>query len=132
MADNKLSEYSKLKSEMRQKQVVEVIEKMIAEGDKISYYSVAKKSHASKSYLYNNKLISDLINSNRNNPTKSKSDNNSSEYISELERKIRKLEKENEAINLLKQRYNDLLNENNALKQQLKVAYSYSKEDVKC
>ena len=50
----KIAEMAKRKSIKRQKEVLDVIASMIKNGEKVTFYSVQKKTGASKSYLYNN------------------------------------------------------------------------------
>ena len=53
--------YSKNKTILTQKKAIEAINEMIKEGETISIYSVRQKTGISKSFLYNNKEVNELI-----------------------------------------------------------------------
>lgn len=68
-----LSKTAKHELEEKKKKVLEVIDEMIENGERISFYSVASKANCSRTFLYNFDLIRDKIEKNRNiNPNRPK------------------------------------------------------------
>lgn len=57
----KIVEMSHKKAIDRQNEVVDAVRRMQKEGRNITFYGVMKETGASKSYLYTNKVIHDLI-----------------------------------------------------------------------
>lgn len=99
---------AKQKSQNRQKEVLEVINQMRRAHEKISFYSVAQKTGASKSYLYRNEVISNKIRSYRQIHTETRTSDSKDVIIKALQNKIVRLQEENRQ-----------------LKEQLKTAYKY-------
>lgn|SRR5690606_2868235 len=102
------------------------INKMQKKNEKVSIYSVSKKTGVSRSFLYNNQVLFNKIDSIRNNDTRSE---DTIQTIIEAQKlKITKLEKEIAELKKnenFKKKYEDLLAQNRELKKQLEVAYSY-------
>jgi len=102
------------------------INKMQKKNEKVSIYSVSKKTGVSRSFLYNNQVLFNKIDSIRNNDTRSE---DTIQTIVEAQKlKITKLEKEIAELKKnenFKKKYEDLLAQNRELKKQLEVAYSY-------
>lgn len=68
-----LSKTAKHELEEKKQKVLEVIDEMIKNGERISFYSVASKANCSRTFLYNFDLIRDKIEKNRNiNPNRPK------------------------------------------------------------
>ncbi|MEK4248194.1 DUF6262 family protein [Paenibacillus sp. FSL W7-1287] len=102
------------------------INKMQKKNEKVTIYSVSKKTGVSRSFLYNNQVLFNKIDSIRNNDTRSE---DTIQTIVEAQKlKITKLEKEIAELKKnenFKKKYEDLLAQNRELKKQLEVAYSY-------
>lgn len=99
---------AKQKSKNRQEEILETIGQMRKAGENISFYSVAKKTGASKSYLYRNELIANTINKYRKIHSDNRTEDSKDVLIKALQNKVLKLQEENKQ-----------------LKEQLKVAYKY-------
>lgn len=126
-----LLRHSQEKARKREETVLNAINLMHETGEKITFYSVAKKTKASKSYLYNNPKIACLIKEYRN-QVQETSENDYQKQIAYFKSIIESLENEN--MNLrdnmnYKDKYFRLLAENKALKEQLLVAYSYDRKE---
>ena len=132
MKTDKITELSVSKSKKRKKEVIDSINRMAKRGDKINFYSVMKETKASKSYLYNNKEIRELIEEYRGTNVKPRSVKGNKVIIEAQQKKIKELEKAIEKLEAnnadsYKQKYEKLLQENRALKQQLRNStYTYS------
>ena len=122
---------AKEKSAKRQQEVIKAIKLMKKNGEKISFYSVQKRTGASKSYLYTNEEISKLIQEAREEEIVSPRSKESQEtIIKALNMKIKKLEAEVKSLKTenndsYKTKYEKLLEENKQLKEQLKNSYEY-------
>ncbi len=119
---------AKERKEKREIQVLDEIKKMVSHNEKVSFYSVAKKTGASKSYLYNNDKIYNRITELRNHSSGKKTYEGKltmikvqSLRIKELECEVKRLKADNSES--LQKRIHDLQEENNELRKQLKVAY---------
>lgn len=124
-----IREHAKIKSTKRQTEVLEIIRQMKKNGEKISFYSVAKVSGASKSYLYKNKAIAEEIGYCREKQATSRTDASNKVVISSLRMEIRKLKSkivklEESNSDSYREKYEKLLEENKELKRQLEHAYS--------
>ena len=126
---NKIVTLAKEKSDEKKQKVIDTINKMIESGEKITFYSVYQKAGVSKSFVYNNKVIREVIEQHRKNPTKRSQSKDAKDVIIESQkRRIKELEKE---INVLekdemwKEKYEKLNEENKQLKTQLEKAYKY-------
>ena len=126
-----ICEMAKEKSKKRQEEVLSAIKKMEKSEEKITYYGVAKKTGASKSYLYGNEIISSTITKAREGSQKSKRSTESKDaIIKSLLVKIKQLEKEKADIiagneDSYKRKCERLQEENMELKSQLRAAYKY-------
>lgn len=119
----------KRKAAARQTEILELIKEMSAKKEKITFYSVAKRTGASKSYLYNNEAIASIIREYRNEPEPKQSPESQSVLIKALKRKIQQLEAEiqkmrKENSDSYKSQCERLKKENQELKVQLQTAYS--------
>ena len=128
MKTDKITEMAKAKSEKRQKEVLDAIKKMQKDGEPVTFYSVQKKTGASKSYLYNNEAIASAIKEARTMKTEPMSSGSEKAVIMALRKKIKdlekQLEKEREAnAESYREKCIKLQNENEQLKEQLKKAY---------
>lgn len=127
----KIRSMAKEKSAKRQQEVISAIKLMKKNGEKISFYSVQKRTGASKSYLYTNEEISKLIQEAREEEIVSSRSKESQEtIIKALNMKIKKLEAEVKSLKAenndsYKAKYEKLLEENKQLKEQLKNSYEY-------
>lgn len=131
MADKteKIKELAKKKSSDRQEEVLKAIRKMQKDGQKVTYYGVAKATGASKSYLYNNAVISEAIRNARDENPEPRSEKSKQSIISAQRMQIKRLQKqidEMKAANgeTYKEKYEKLLQENADLKKQLENAYT--------
>lgn len=129
---DRIVEMAHKKATDRQKEVMDAVKRMQKEGKKITFYSVMKETGASKSYLYTNKAIYDIIVEARDGqapktPRAAQSKDAiikmQKSKIMELERKISSLQSENDES--YKAKYQRVAAENQELKEQLRVAYSY-------
>ncbi|REE84574.1 hypothetical protein A8990_114109 [Paenibacillus taihuensis] len=102
------------------------IDKMKKKNEKVTFYSISKKTGVSRSFLYNNQILFNKINSIRNNNPRSE---DTIQTIVEAQKlKITKLEKEVAELKKnenFKERYEELLAQNKELKKQLEVSYTY-------
>lgn len=102
------------------------IAKMQKKNENISIYSVSKKAGVSRSFLYNNKVLFNKIDSIRNDEARSE---HTIQTIVEAQKlKITKLEKEIAELKKnenFRKKYEELSAQNKELKKQLEVAYSY-------
>lgn len=127
----RIRELAKEKSEKRKVEVIKIIKLMIKNGESVSFYSVSKKSGASKSYLYNNEEIYNIIKEARGKDTEKKKTTESKDsIINMLNLKIKKLESEIKSLKeenseSYKLKYEKVLEENSKLKEQLKNSYNY-------
>ena len=68
-----LSKTAKTELEEKKQKLLEVIDEMIENGERISFYSVASKANCSRTFLYNFEFIRNKIEKNRNiNPNRPK------------------------------------------------------------
>lgn len=126
---DKITEMAKSKSSQRQNEVLAVISEMELAGEKITFYSVQQKTHASKSYLYGNETIRAAIEAARGRPEATRSAESNQVVIKTLKKKIAALEEENRALRAsstvdYKAKYLALQKENEEVKTQLKNAYA--------
>lgn len=117
------------KSAKREKEVLDEIAKMKRKGEKITFYGVQKRTGAAKSFLYRNKAIRDAIEASRASPT-SRSPSSKDVLIKCQQSRITDLEKENKRLKAetsvsYKTKYDALLEENEALRKQLRTAYKW-------
>ena len=113
-------------AENRQAEVIKAIKLMRKKNENITFYSVAQKTGASKSYLYKNPQISALITKNRGYAVSDPSPVNAREItINWLNRRIRELESENAFLkstesNSLEEKCSELEKENRELRENLR------------
>lgn len=125
----KVVEMAKQKSARREAEVLAAIQKMTLDGDAVTFYSVAKKTGAAKSYLYANETLRRAIEEARK--SKPEKYTGSKVVIDGLKRQVKSLESENARLRALDAA--KLQAENAALKRRvgelelrLRSAYSYS------
>lgn len=105
-----------------------ICKQMQKKNESITFYSVQKKTGASKSFLYNNEEIAKTIKDARTVKTEPKSKDSEKIMISALRKRIRELEEElKKERSINKNSYKDkcekLQEENRQLKEQLKKSY---------
>lgn len=126
----KMVETNKQKTIDTQNKVFEALEDMLKNNEKITYYSVSKKTGVSRNFLYKNKEINLFIEKYKS--SKSKKTNQSSEAkdviitaqrkkISELESKIKQFQLDEN----YKVKYEKAQKEILELKKQLESSYDY-------
>lgn len=126
---NKIVSLAKEKSEQKQQMVLDTINEMIKNEEKITFYSVYQKAGVSKSFVYNNEEIRQLIESHRKTTVKKRQSQDAKDVIVDSQkRKIKELEKEIRSLKKdesWKDKHDKLLAENKQLKLQLEKAYRY-------
>ncbi|WP_050632256.1 DUF6262 family protein [Bacillus andreraoultii] len=126
---SKIVSMAKEKTEIKKSTVIETINKMIENGEKINFYTVTKRAGVSKSFLYKYDEIRELIEKYRQSPTKKKQSKDAKDVIIESQkRKIKELEKEIKQYQkdeLWKEKFEKLNEENKDLKKQLEKSYKY-------
>lgn len=124
-------EVVKAKSAKREAEVLAAINEMKEAGEKVTFYSVQKRTGASKSFLYKNETISKAIKESRSSvPGTARSEESKDAIIAALRLSIKHLQSkvrtlEAERGESYKSKYEKLLAENKELKEQLKSAYKY-------
>ena len=89
---NKIVELTKKKSQEKKEYVLEVIDAMLRNGEKVTFYSVYNKSGVSKSFVYNNEEIRTKIELCRSGDLKAEDVKDSKDLlIDELNKEIQKL-----------------------------------------
>lgn len=127
----KIAAMSKDKSVKREAEVLKAISDMVANGEKITFYSVQKSTGAAKSYLYSNERVRAAIEDARNGSSgRGRSDDSKDAVIKALRLQVERLQKElastkSQKTDSYKAKYEKVLAENQELKQQLKTAYKY-------
>lgn len=126
---SKIVSMAKEKTEEKKQIVINTINEMIANGEKITFYSVYQKAGVSKSFVYNNKEIREVIEKHRKSPSKKTQTKDAKDVIIESQkRKIKELEKEIKQLQkdeLWKVKYEKLYEENKKLEKQLEKSYKY-------
>lgn len=125
---DKIKEHAKKKASTRQAEVLDAIKEMNKSGEKVTFYSVQKKTGASKSYLYNNEVISSAIKGIRNGST-TRTENSNIAIIAALRAENKKLKKELDELkkandDSYKVKYEKAKREVEELKKQLEKAYT--------
>ena len=89
---NKIVELTKKKSKEKKEYVLEVIDAMLRNGEKVTFYSVYKKAGVSKSFVYNNEEIRTKIELCRSGELKVEDVKDSKDLlIDELNKEVQKL-----------------------------------------
>ncbi|GAA0504322.1 hypothetical protein GCM10008986_34820 [Salinibacillus aidingensis] len=126
---SKIVSMAKEKTEEKKQMVIETINKMIECDEKITFYSVYQKAGVSKSFVYNNEEIREVIEQHRKSSIKKTQTKDAKDVIIESQkRKIKELEKEIKQYQkdeLWKDKFEKLDEENKQLKIQLQQAYKY-------
>lgn len=127
----KITNMAKDKAIKRETEVIAIIEQMVKNGEKITFYSVQKASNASKSYLYGNEKIKTIIEKYRNDSEGRGRKEESKDAIIKAQRlQIKRLESEIQNLKTMnsdsyKAKYEKLQLENKELKKQLQTANKY-------
>lgn len=127
----KITNMAKDKAIKREAEVIAIIEQMVKNGEKITFYSVQKASNASKSYLYGNEKIKITIEKYRNDNEGNGRKEESKDAIIKAQRlQIKRLESEIQILKDMnsdsyKTKYEKLQLENKELKKQLQTACKY-------
>ena len=120
---------AKEKTEERKQKVIETVNKMLENKEKITFYSVYQKAGVSKSFIYKNEDLRKLIESYRQSPIKKVQSKDAKDIIIDSQkRKINELEKQfklQQKDESWKEKYEKLYEENKQLKLQLEKAYKY-------
>lgn len=120
---------AKEKTEERKQKVIETVNKMLENKEKITFYSVYQKAGVSKSFIYKNDDLRKLIESYRQSPIKKVQSKDAKDIIIDSQkRKISELEKQfklQQKDESWKEKYEKLYEENKQLKLQLEKAYRY-------
>lgn len=120
---------AKEKTEERKQKVIETVNKMLENKEKITFYSVYQKAGVSKSFVYNNEELRELIESYRNSPIKKVQSKDAKDIIIDSQRskinELEKLIKLHRKDDLWKEKFEKLYEENKQLKLQLEKAYKY-------
>lgn len=120
---------AKEKTEERKQKVIETVNKMLENKEKITFYSVYQKAGVSKSFIYKNEDLRKLIESYRQSPIKKVQSKDAKDIIIDSQkRKISELEKQfklQQKDESWKEKYEKLYEENKQLKLQLEKAYRY-------
>ncbi len=120
---------AKSKTENTRKKAIEGINEMISNGENITFYSVNKKTGISKTFLYKDEEVSNLINENRTKKAKKVQTDKSKDAIIEAQKRL--IKELQEEVNQLKDsqnykaKYEETLSELHEVKRQLKKAYKY-------
>lgn len=126
---DKIISMAKTKTEVTKNKVIDTVNKMLQDGEKITFYSVYKNSGVSKSFVYNNDEIRLIIETYRRSPIKRKQSKESKDVIIETQKKkileLERLLNEFQKTENYKEKYEKLLVENEELRKQLKSAYEY-------
>lgn len=120
---------AKEKSTKREREVIDAVKAMQADGDTVTFYSVAKRTGASKSYLYSNESIRKAIEDARSGEVSKYT--SSKVIIDGLKRENRALLAENERLRSLdaaklEAEVAELKQKVKDLEKQLRSAYSYN------
>jgi len=125
---DKIVKLAKQKSKITEQKVLNTITQMVKDKKNISFYSVYKKAGVSKSFVYTNEKIRNLIEDLRDKNIKVKQSKDSKDVIiesqnnkiKELKSQVRKLKKDE----LWQEKYKKLKKENQELKKQLEKLYA--------
>ena len=120
---------AKEKTEEKKQKVIDTINQMIENEEKITFYRVYQKAGVSKSFVYNNDEIREIIEQHRKSPIKKTQTKDAKDVIIESQKwKIKELEKDIKIYQkdeLWKEKFEKLYEENRQLKIQLQKAYKY-------
>ncbi len=124
----KLVQMAKLKTEYTKQKVINTINKMVKNGERITFYGVYSKAKVSKSFVYRNKEIRTLIEKYRGSSEKKiQTEDAKDVIIKSLRLQIKELKgelKKNKKDELWKDKYTKLLKENKELKRQHEKLYA--------
>lgn len=125
----KICNMAKDKAAHRQKEVLNYIKQMANKAEKITFYSVAKATGASKSYLYKNEIISKEICKYRDATSTPRTKDSDKVIIQSLRLEIRTLKTKCETLEKAngesyKEKYEKMRKDNEELKRQLESAYT--------
>lgn len=120
---------AKEKTEERKQRVIETVNKMLENKEKITFYSVYQKAGVSKSFIYKNEDLRKLIESYRQSSIKKVQSKDAKDIIIDSQKskinELEKLIKLQQKDELWKDKFDKLYEENKQLKLQLEKAYKY-------
>ena len=124
---DKMIETNKQRTQDTHDKVLKTLNEMLKNNENITYYSVAKKTGVSRSFLYKDEEIKTFIDKYKTSKSTKKiqTQNAKEVMINAQKQKIKELEKYQKENENYKQKYDQLLKENKLLKEQLKNSYEY-------
>ena len=124
---DKMIETNKQRTQDTHDKVLKTLNEMLKNNENITYYSVAKKTGVSRSFLYKDEEIKTFIDKYKTSKSTKKIQSQDAKdvIIKAQKQKIKELEKYQKENENYKQKYDQLLKENKLLKEQLKNSYEY-------
>ena len=124
---DKMIETNKQRTQDTHDKVLKTLNEMLKNNENITYYSVAKKTGVSRSFLYKDEEIKTFIDKYKTSKSTKKIQSQDAKdvIINAQKQKIKELEKYQKENENYKQKYDQLLKENKLLKEQLKNSYEY-------
>lgn len=124
---DKMVNFNKQKTQDTHNKVIKILNEMIRENKKITYYSVSKETGVSRNFLYKDEEISLIIEKHKSSKSikRIQSQDAKDIIINTQKQKIKELEKYKSDNENYKNKYEQLLKENKELKTQLKNSYNY-------
>lgn len=124
---DKMIETNKQRTQDTHDKVLKTLNEMLKNNENITYYSVAKKTGVSRSFLYKDEEIKTFIDKYKTSKSTKKIQSQDAKdvIINAQKQKIKELEKYQKENENYKQKYDQLLKENKSLKEQLKNSYEY-------
>lgn len=124
---DKMIETNKQRTQDTHDKVLKTLNEMLKNNENITYYSVAKKTGVSRSFLYKDEEIKTFIDKYKTSKSTKKIQSQDAKdvIINAQKQKIKELEKYQKENENYKEKYDQLLKENKALKEQLKNSYDY-------
>lgn len=124
---DKMIETNKQRTQDTHYKVLKTLNEMLKNNENITYYSVAKKTGVSRSFLYKDEEIKTFIDKYKTSKSTKKIQSQYAKdvIINAQKQKIKELEKYQKENENYKQKYDQLLKENKLLKEQLKNSYEY-------
>ena len=125
---SKMTEYNKERSHKKEQAVIDAINKLKKGNSTISLSDICKEAGCSRQFIYNNEKLLKLVNQYRDVDTKKKVQSRDSKDVliltlkaenTQLRKQIKTLQEETN----FKEKYDELKEENEALKKQLEQAY---------
>lgn len=124
---DKMIETNKQRTQDTHDKVLKTLNEMLKNNENITYYSVAKKTGVSRSFLYKDDEIKTFIDKYKTSKSTKivQSQDAKDVIIGAQKQKIKELEKYQKENENYKEKYDKLLKENKSLKEQLKNSYDY-------